>query len=82
MSVIKHPIGTEKAIRMMEAENKLIFMVDEKANKVEIKQAVEELLGAKVVSVNTLKSFKGKKAFVTFAADTPAIDQATKLGLM
>lgn len=81
--VIKHPLATEKAIRLMESENKLVFVVDNRATKQDVKKAVEELFKAKVVAVNTLNSIKGtKRAYVSFAADTPAIDIATTLGLM
>jgi ribosomal protein uL23 len=81
--IIKYPLSTEKAIRMMESENKLVFVVDSKAKKPEIKKAIEETFKAKVVSVNTANDTKGrKKAYVKFAPESPAIDLATKLGLM
>ena len=67
---------------MMEAENKLIFVVDSRATKQEIKKAVEELFKAKVTAVNTLILKGRKKAYVTFNKQTPAIDIATQLGLM
>lgn len=82
MTVIHHPLATEKSIRMMESDNKLIFLVDRKATKQDIKEEIEERFDAKVSKVNTLITFKGKKAIVTFTQDTPAIDVATKLGLM
>ena len=82
MNAIKYPLTTEKSIRLMEAENKLAFMVDAKATKADIKKALEDSLGANVIKVNTLKTLTGKKAFVTFAEDTPAIDIATSLGLI
>lgn len=82
-NVIKHPLSTEKSIRMMESENKLLFVVDKHAKKGEIKEAIEKLFKAKVRSVNTLISQKGeKRAYVMFSEETPAIDIATKLGLM
>jgi len=81
--MIKHPIATEKAIRLMESENKLVFVVEEKATKPQIKKAIEDLFKAKVTAVNTLHTIKGqKRAYVTFAKETPAIDIATQLGLM
>jgi ribosomal protein uL23 len=81
--IIKYPLSTEKTIRMMEAENKLTFIVEEKANKPEIKKAVEEQFQVKVLSVNTFTDTKGrKKAYVRLSDETPAIDVATKLGLM
>ncbi len=83
MAVIKYPLATEKSIRLMESENKLIFAVDKKARTTEIKQAIEELFKAKVTKVNTLINNKGeKRAYVKFSDETPAIDIATQLGLM
>ena len=81
--IISYPLSTEKTIRLMEAENTLIFIVDKKAAKLEIKKAIEEQFNAHVKTVNTSIGPDGKKkAYVRFAADTPATDIATKLGLM
>ena len=81
--VIKHPLSTEKSIRLMEAENKLVFVVDKKANKQDIKKAIEELFKAKVTAVNTHNTVTGeKRAYVTLSKETPAIDIATTLGIM
>jgi ribosomal protein uL23 len=82
-SVIKNPLSTEKAIRLMESENKLLFIVDKKSNKKDVKEAIEKMFKAKVDKVNTLIGPDGKKrAYVKFSAETPAIDIATQLGLM
>jgi large subunit ribosomal protein L23 len=81
--MIKNPISTEKAIRMLNEENKLVFIVDRKARKPEIKAEIESLFNVKVIKVCTLIDRKGnKKAFVKFSPETPALDLATKLGLM
>ena len=81
--IVKHPLATEKAIRLMESENKLLFVVHREATKPEIKKAIEETFKAKVTAVNTFNSIKGeKRAYVTFARETPAIDIATTLGMM
>ncbi|RJQ20763.1 50S ribosomal protein L23 [Candidatus Woesearchaeota archaeon] len=81
--IIKHPLATEKAMRLMESENKLLFVVDNRATKPQIKKALEELFKVKVSSVNTLRSVSGeKRAYVKFAKENPAIDIATSLGLM
>jgi ribosomal protein uL23 len=81
--IIKYPLSTEKSIRLMESENKLVFVVDSKATKTEIKKAIEEMFNAKVLKVSTQNDFKGrKKAYVKFSPESPAIDLATKLGLM
>lgn len=82
-NVIRYPLATEKSIRLMESENRLIFVVESDATKPQIKQAIEESFGAKVTKVRTLNTNDNKKkAFVTFSDETPAIDIATKLGLM
>ena len=82
-NVIIRPSATEKSIRMMESENKLIFIVQIKANKAQIKKAFEKTFKAKVDKVTTHITPQGqKKAYVTFNKETPAIDIATQLGLM
>ncbi|MBL7055236.1 50S ribosomal protein L23 [Candidatus Woesearchaeota archaeon] len=81
--IVKYPLSTEKSIRLMESENKLVFVVDKKANKSDIKKAIATMFKAEVVSVKTLTDIKGrKKAYVEFSQKTPAIDIATQLGLM
>ena len=81
--IIKYPLATEKSIKKLESENQLVFVVDAKADKLKIKEEVERLFKAKVLKVNTTITPKGvKKAFVTFSDETPAIDVATKLGMM
>ena len=81
--IIKYPHLTEKSIGLVERENKLVFIVDEKATKAKIKKAVEKALEVKVVSVNILYDMKGrKKAFVKISPEYNAIDIATKLGML
>lgn len=81
--IIKNPVSTEKSIRLMESENKLMFVVDKKAKKKEIKEAIEHIFKVKVVKVNTFNDQEGKKkAYVKFSDETPAIDVATEMGLM
>ena len=83
IDIIKYPVSTEKNIRIMEAENKLIFVVNKKANKQDIKEALEKMYKIKILKVNTLIDHTGKKkAFVKLDSETPAIDLATKLGIM
>ncbi len=57
--IIIRPLVTERTTELME-EHKYTFIVDRKANKIDIKKAVEEIFNVKVVSVNTM-NFKGKK---------------------
>jgi ribosomal protein uL23 len=81
--VVKNPLSTEKAVRLMESENKLLFIVDKKSNKTEIKESVEKMFGVKVDKINVLNDVKGrKKAYVKLSSESPAIDLATELGLM
>ena len=81
--VIKYPLSTEKSIKIMESDNKLIFIVDKRANKKEIKDSLEKTYGIKVIKVNTFITHYGKKkAYVKLDPETPAIDLATKLGMM
>jgi large subunit ribosomal protein L23 len=81
--VIKYPSSTEKSIRLMESENKLVFVVEKKATKAEIKKAIEETYKVKVVDVKTFIDRRGnKRAYAKFSEETPAIDVATQLGLM
>jgi len=81
--IIKYPLATEKAVRLMESENKLIFIVDLKSTKSQIKKAIEEMFKVKITKINTLITNSGKKkAYVTLSTQTPAIDIATQLGLM
>lgn len=56
--IIKKPLITEKSMDLVQ-ENKYTFIVDSKANKVEIRKAIEELFKVKVTSVNTM-NVKGK----------------------
>jgi ribosomal protein uL23 len=83
MQVIKNPLSTEKSIKLMESENKLIFEVDKHANKDAIKKEIESLFKAKVLHVTTRIGPDAKKrAYVRFSSETPAIDIATRLGLI
>lgn len=67
----------------MESENKLIFIVDRKDKKPEIRSEIEKMFNIKVTSINTLIDRDGKKkAIVTLSNDNLALDVATNLGLM
>lgn len=81
--MILAPLSTEKAIRLMESENKLVFLCEKQDTKTSIKADLEKQFGVKIVSVNTLIGPDAKKkAYVTLAENSPAIDLATKLELM
>lgn len=81
--VIIRPVSTEKALRLIEKENTLVFIVKRNSNKNEIKRAIEELFNVKVIKVRMLITMKGeKKAYVKLHPDFKATDVATKLGLL
>lgn len=81
-TIIKNPLSTEKSLRLMESDNMLIFVVERKASKKEIKEAIEKTFKAKVVRINTAIKGNEKRAYVKFSSETPALDIATNLGLM
>jgi len=81
--VILYPLMTESSSLMVERENKLVFVVSLKANKKDVKRAVEELYEVKVKDVNTQITPQGqKKAFVKLQPDFKAADVAIKLGIL
>lgn len=82
-SVILYPQATEKAVRLIESENKLIFVVDKSANKSDIKMAIETLYEVKVKSVSVEITPDGKKrAYVRLAPEFMADEIASKLGMI
>jgi large subunit ribosomal protein L23 len=81
--VIQYPVMTEVASRILETENKLVFIVDRRATKADVKRAVEVLYEVVVRRVNLVVTSKGKKkAFVTLHPDYKAVDVAIKLGIL
>ena len=52
--VIVHPLNTESAMKMIEENNTLVFIVDVKANKRQIKEALKKLYDVECVKINTL----------------------------
>lgn len=80
--VIINPLTTEKSVRLMESQNKLVFVVNEKTTKPIIKKAVESMFSVKVHKVNTHITRGRKVAVVTLHADFSAMDIATRLGIL
>ena len=80
--VIVRPLVTEKAVALIERENKLAFIVDRRATKSDIKRAVEEMFQVKVEKVNTLITMRGeKKAYVKLKPEYSASEIAARMGL-
>jgi len=81
--ILKYASITEKSVSLIEKENKIVFIVDRKANKKQIKEAFEKLFGVKVESVNTQITLDGrKKAYIKLKPEFKARDVAVKLGLV
>jgi len=81
--IVLYPYQTEKAIRLAQKENKLVFIVDRRANKKEIKDYIERWLNVKVEKVNTLITRKGlKKAYVKLKKEYNANEILAKLGVI
>ncbi|MHA1302401.1 MAG: 50S ribosomal protein L23 [Candidatus Heimdallarchaeaceae archaeon] len=81
-SIIKKPLISEKDFELIERENKLVILVDRRATKHQIKEAIERLYNVKVIKVNTLITPRGdKKAYVRLSEFDDAADIASKMGL-
>jgi len=76
------PIVTEKAVMMIETQNILTFQTDKKKTKNEIKKEFEDLFEVKVEKIRTLIRKNKKYAYIKLKKDFPAIDIATKLGVI
>lgn len=76
------PITTEKAIKLIETENTIIFVVDRRLSKKEIKKEIENLFDVKVKGVNVSIKQNKKYAYVRLGEKNLAIDLATKLGMI
>ncbi|MEE8401671.1 MAG: 50S ribosomal protein L23 [Candidatus Hydrothermarchaeaceae archaeon] len=80
--VVIHPDVTEKSMKLLESENKLVFVVSIKSDKGNIRKAVETLYEVKVENVNTLVTPKGiKKAYIKLSPDSNAEEVATRVGI-
>jgi len=82
-SIIKHPHVTETAMKCIEDFRTLVFIVDVRANKFQIKDAVAKLYDVKPIRVNTLIRPDGKKkAYVKLGKDVDALDVANRIGII
>jgi len=83
MDVLKYPLATEKAIKMIEANNIIAFIVDSRATANLIKNELESKFKVKIDNIRIMIDTKGrKKAYIKLNNESPAIDIATKLGIM
>ncbi|XP_024391765.1 large ribosomal subunit protein uL23 [Physcomitrium patens] len=81
--VLKYPLTTESAMKKIEDNNTLVFIVDVRADKKKIKEAVKKMYDIQTKKVNTLIRPDGaKKAYVRLTADYDALDVANKIGII
>jgi len=76
------PIATEKAVMKIETENIITFEFDKRLSKDEIKEKFEKVFDVKVDKVRTITRNNKKIAYIKLNVKNPAIDLATKLGMM
>lgn len=78
-----HPLLTEKSFELMEKGNKLVFVVDKKATKPQIKEEIEAQYEVEVESVKIINEFaQGKKAYIKLKPDYDAGKIIGDMGLM
>lgn len=82
MKILLRPLATEKAIKAIELENKISFVVEMNSTKAQIAKELKEIFKAKVDKINVQIRNNQKIAIIKLKAATPAIDIATKLGLL
>ena len=82
MSIQLKPIVTEKAVMMIESQNVITFQTERQAGKTDIKKEVESLFSVKIESIRTQIRNGKKYAYVKLKKEFPAIDIATKLGMI
>merc|ERR1719167_2082163 len=81
--ILQAPVTTESAMKKIEEINTLVFLVDIKATKLNIKDAVKEMYDVKAAKVNTLIRPDGKKkAYVHLTQDYDALDVANRIGII
>ena len=62
MEILKKPILTEKATALNEKFNRFAFKVDHRANKLQIKGAIEKMYGVNIQAINTMIVFGKTKS--------------------
>jgi len=83
LEVVLYPLVTEKAVNMIDAENKITFIVANNTDKKKVKEIIERIYGVKVAKINMVRDMKGrKKAIVKLKKEFKANDLATKLKIL
>mmetsp|Transcript_39993 Transcript_39993/g.81799 ORF Transcript_39993/g.81799 Transcript_39993/m.81799 type:complete len:148 (+) Transcript_39993:70-513(+) len=82
-NIIRYPLTTESAMKKIEDNNTLVFIVDKLANKRQIKSAVRGMYEIECEKVNTLIRPDGlKKAYVRLTGDYDALEVANRIGII
>jgi len=74
--VIIRPLVTEKSVKANETNNVIVFEVKQKANKTEVKQAVEAIFKVKVEKVNILNAYSKEKRMGRYVGTVNAVRKA------
>jgi large subunit ribosomal protein L23Ae len=81
--IIRYPLTTESAMKKIEELNTLVFIVDTRANKRQIKDAVSQMYDVTASKVNTLIRPDGKKkAYIHLTQNYDALDIANRIGII
>merc|ERR1719174_777942 len=81
--ILRNPLTTESAMKKIEEINTLVFLVDTRANKRQIREAVQSMYDVQASKINTLIRPDGKKkAYVHLTSDYDALDVANRIGII
>lgn len=83
MAILKYPLATEKAIKLIENENVITYIVDNRSTKTQIKKEFERVFNVKVTKIRTANMPTNiKKAYLKLSKDYRATDVSEKLQLI
>ena len=80
--MILKPVTSEKAVKMIDVDNTMLFEVERNARKDTIKKEVESVFGVKVEKIRTMINGNKKYAYVKLNKANLAADIATKIGMI
>jgi len=80
--MIMKPVSSEKAVKMMDIDNTLLFEIPRRTRKEDLKKEIEKMFNVKVAKIRTLITQNKKFAYVRMDKKNPAVDIATKLGMI
>ena len=80
--MILKPVTSEKAVKMIEIDNTILFETERQLKKLEIKKEIEKIFSVKVDDIRTHIKANKKFAYVRLNKANPAIDLATRIGMI